>query len=229
LLVVWATVNIAITYVPLSFQRRLIMGEHLALSAIAGIGLAGILRNMAIWKWRALLAVCLALLFVTNGRFLARDIGNLSRNEGMFVGVRPYLYGAECDTLDWIRKYAPANSAFQPIPWSEVTETGAVYLSDITVAAFAPGITGHPVHFGHWGETPDFEGKINSWLYFMQPATTDEWRKSFLRDSGLRYLLFTQKTCGTRYPDFWNNPPSYLKRVEEASNRDVDLYEVDLN
>ena len=145
------------------------------------------------------------------------------------MGLRPYLYAAECDALDWIRKYAPPNSAVQPVPWSEATEKGEVYLSDISVAVYSPGITGHPVQFGHWGETPDFAGKIDSWLYFVQPTTTDDWRKIFLRGAGLRYLLFTQKASGTRYPVFWNNPPSYLKRVEEASNADVELYEVDLN
>ena len=229
LLVAWATINIAITYVPISFQRRLLMGEHLPISALAGIGLAGLLPGIAVWKWRTLLIASLPLLFVTNGRFLARDMNNLAANESMYNVVRPYVYAAESGALDWIREHTPPDSPVQPVPWSETTDRGEVFLSDITLATYLPGITGHPVHVGHWGETPDFAGKIESWVYFMQPTTTDDWRKTFLRGTGLRYLLFTQKVSGTRYPAFWSHPPSYLKRVEEASNAEVDLYEVDVN
>jgi hypothetical protein len=229
LLVAWTTLNIALTYLPISFQRRLLMGEHLPISALAGIGLAGILPGIAIWKWRILLIASLPLLFVTNGRFMARDMDNLAVNESMYKVVRPYVYAAESSALEWIREHTPTDSPVQPIPWSEMTDKGEVFLSDITLATYSPGVTGHPVHLGHWGETPDFAGKIESWIQFMQPTTTDEWRQSFLRGTGLRYLLFTQKVSGTRYPAFWSNPPTYLKRIEEASNADVDLYEVELN
>ena len=228
LLIAWTIINILITYIPISFQRRLLMGEHLPISALAGIGLAGILPALPAWKWRLVLAGLMPLLFVSNGRFLMRDMDNLSVNQSMYTVVRPYMYSAESVALSWIRAHIPPGSAVQPIPWSEVTDKGEVFLSDITVATYSPGMTGHPVHMGHWGETPDFGGKVESWVYFMQPTTPDEWRQDFLRDSGLRYLLFTQRVSGTRYPPIWSNPPSYLKRIVEASNADVDLYEIDL-
>jgi hypothetical protein len=116
LLVAWTTINIAITYVPISFQRRLLMGEHLPISALAGIGLAGILPGIAIGKWRLLLIASVLLLFVTNGRFLARDVANLKVNESMYTVVRPYLYAGESSALAWIREHTPPGAAVNPFP-----------------------------------------------------------------------------------------------------------------
>jgi hypothetical protein len=105
---------------------------------------------------------------------------------------------------------------------------------DNTVACFTPGLTGHPVNAGHWGETPDFPKAMNRWAAFIDPRMTDDLRKELLRSTGVRYILFTQKH--RQWPDeaqenaalalFRTNPPPYLRLIPEASNADADVYEV---
>ena len=147
---------------------------------------------------------------------------------------RPYLYAGEVRALQWIRLHAPAEAPIQPLPWIRREDRKVAFI-DTTVAAFAPGITGHPVHAGHWGETPDDFGEtMGLWREFQMPNTTDQWRRDLLRLTGVKYILFTQKHDETGDPAtesrlltvFRANPPHYLRLIPEASNEDADVYEV---
>ena len=78
---------------------------------------------------------------------------------------------------------------------------------------------------GHWAETPDFAGAIRAWARFVAPEASDEERRSLLRRTGVRYLVFSQKHDGAVAP-FRSGIPSYLRLVPDASNADADVYEV---
>ena len=93
----------------------------------------------------------------------------------------------------------------------------------------------NPVHAGHWGETPEFGKTMNRWARFVRPDTPDDERRKLLRESGVRYLLFTQKHDETHdevvekslLSLFRTHPPSYLRLLPEASNADADVYMVE--
>lgn len=242
LLVVWAVVNLAIAYLPVPFQRKLVMGEHIALAMLAGAGvwwlteLAGAVRIVDVGArrlgYRALLVVA-ALVPLTNVRSLARDIDDLTVNRGP---VRRFLYAGEVAALRWIRQHGEPGTSIQPLPWVVSGADGRAAFFDYSIACFAPALTGHPVNAGHWGETPDFMTRMMRWAQLTEPSTTSTQGAALLRESGVRYVVFSQKRdeAGKSAADrarlamFRERRLPWLRLVPEASNADADVYEVTL-
>ena len=230
LLLIWATMNFLAIYLPVPFQRKMIMGEHIPLAMLAGLGLCWLLRRLQGRAWTGAVARVIVVLSLTNLRFLQRDIEQF-REKNKFV--RSHLYAGEVQSLEWLKEYAPPDVPIQPLPWV-IADAGDIRVDDISVACFAPGLTGHPVNAGHPAETPHFEKAIQQWVRFILPTTPDEWRIDLLRRSGSRYVLSSQKhdetsvelVGRTLLSTFRNNPPPYLHRIPEASNDDADVYEV---
>ncbi len=230
-LCVWAVANVLAAYVPVSFQRKMLMGAHVPIALAAGVGLRTLVgRIKRPWSASALGA---ALIFVglTNIRFMLRDRGAL-RHGG--ETVRAFMLPGERSALDWIRKNVPRDVTIQPLPWIAVSPGGRTGFVDTTVACFAPGITGNRVHAGHWGETPDFGATMGLWSRFLMPDTPDEWRRELLRRTGVRYLIFSQRRAETADPAaaaLLEGSPvrslaPYLRPVAEASGPDADVFEV---
>ena len=230
---VWAIVGFALPYAPFPFQRKLLMGEHLPLAALAGVGIRRLLGFAQGRTFAALLGSLVVLTSLTNVRFLLRDAAAFAQDRAQSGIQRPYMYAGEVAALDWIQRNAPKGVPIQPLPWITLTPEGKVAIADTTVAAFAPGLTGHPVNAGHWGETPDFPEAIGRWRQFLLPNTTDDMRVQLLRATGVRYVLFTQKHAEIADPGddrlltvFRSHPPGYLRFIPEASNSDADVYAV---
>lgn len=237
LLVTWAVANLAAAYLPVPYQRKMLMGVHLPIAMLAGVAVATALGKLRGRAWTAALAGCVVLLGITNVRFLARDAGNFMDNRGQSRIQRPYLYEGEIHALAWIRRNAPADAAVQPIPWIAVAPDGAVGFVDTTVACLAPGLTGHPVNAGHWGETPEFATTMGRWVQFLLPRTSDATRRDLLRESRIRYVIFSQKreeTRGGEADALLSASPvpgrvPYLVRIPAASSDDTDVYQVALD
>jgi len=233
-LAAWAVANPLVSYLPVSFQRKMLMGTHLPVAILAGVALAAALARLRGRAWALATALCVVALFPTNARFLLRDAQNAIENRAQTNIQRPFLTTGELESLSWLRRNAPRGDAIQPLPWVGVAPDGAVGFADATVACFAPGLTGHAVHAGHWGETPDFGPTMNLWVRFLHPGTPDAWRQGLLRRSGVRWLLFSQKhredaalARGLADRRTLDSLP-YLRRRAEASNEDADFYEVTL-
>src|SRR2546421_6878274 len=62
LLIVWAVVNLAVAYLPVAFQRKMLMGEHVPLVILAGITLGRIPGH----AWRTAMALVLLAVCPTN-------------------------------------------------------------------------------------------------------------------------------------------------------------------
>ncbi len=226
LLVAWAVMSLAVAYLPVPFQRKLIMGVHLPISILAGVAIAGLLSERKGAAWTAGALACVLALVPSNLLFLLRDAKTLKAN-GAPGSIRPYLRDGEVKALRWVREHGAAGAALQPIPWLAESEGGRVAVTDISLALYAPGLTGRPVHCGHMGETPDFQEKLLSWARFALPGETDASRRDWLRRSKVRYLIFSQKHDG-ELPIFglFRRPPPYLRRIKEASSPDADVFEV---
>lgn len=228
LLAVWAVANAAIAYAPVPFQRKMLMGTHIPIAILAGAGLHALLAGLPGGGRRAALAGAVALLGLTNLRFMARDMANFQQNLGQSRIQRPYMYGGEVRALAWLRENTSPGEAIQPLPWIMVGEDGRVGFVDTTAACFAPGLAGRPVNAGHWGETPDFQRTMGRWREFLLPTTSDDARRALLRQTGVKYLLFSQvpeETRNARTTDvlrwIWETPPAYLVRVAEASSAEA--------
>jgi hypothetical protein len=240
LLVVWAVVNVAVSYLPKTpFQRKMLQGAHIPIAILAGIGVVWLLSRFLMTKTRPpdsllqrLLPVCLVLfLSLTNGRFVLRDIGNYADNRAQTKLQRPFLQPGEMEALQWIAAHTPKDAALQPLPWVQAVSDRQFAPTDASVACFAPGLINRHVYCGHWGETPDFPAKLSELSRFAMPGTTDDARIALLRKMQVRYLLFSQKALSDESADLLmpmfreRAPlPPYLTRV--YSNPDADVYAV---
>jgi hypothetical protein len=239
LLLVWAVANLAISYVPTEFQRKLLQGEHFPIAILGGIGAAWLFARMRLrgWQfWTAATGLTL-LLGITNYRFAMRDIENDEINLSQTRQQRPYLQHGEIEALEWIDRHVPKAVAIQPLPYLELTSPDAdghrkIAAKDMSVACFLPGLTGHKVYCGHWGETPYYGDKLKELQNFARPQTTDQQRIDLLRHMKVGYIVYSQKDANDTDADLLApmfrskvTPPDYLKLV--YSNRDADIYRVD--
>lgn len=232
-LIVWAVMNIAVAYLPhVAFQRKMLMGAHIPLAILAGLGLTALTRRLEGRQWSLAIGITIVFLFLTNLRFMGKNMAELPVNKDY---VRSYMYAGEVAALDWLREHAPEGVAIQPLPWvSRNPDNGRIGFTDNTVACFAPGLTGHPVNAGHWGETPDFGKTMGRWAQFVRSEAPEEYRQTLLRETGVRYILFTQKHDETGDETIENSTlslfrsqtPPGLRLIPEASNADADVYEV---
>ncbi len=234
----WVMMQMAAAYIPVAFQRKMLQGEHMPMAILAGLGAAWLF-----WRMRKstpqFRAVCQTALLVvctlTNVRFLLRDVKDASADLVQTGQQRPYLTSGELAAMRWIKQNTPQNAAIQPLPWVRLITTpyGDQKLAptDMSDACFLPGITGRHVYCGHWGETPNYGGKLARIVRFALPTTTDEQRLKMLQRMRVQYLIFSQKDPGdTSAPQL--APmfcgliplPSYLQRV--YSNPDADVYKV---
>jgi hypothetical protein len=247
LLVVWMTVNVAVAYAPVSFQRKLIQGAHFPIAILAGIGFAWLLSKRRApggqSEWVLLTALATLLLFLTNGRFIARDIQNDRQNIALTGIHRPYVQPGEIEALHWLAAHTSKADAVQPLFWiagywrdERDLQAGAppakVGVTDMTLAVITPGEIDRRVYTGHWGETPDFGSTMSAMIGVLRANTPDDVRRDLLRRMGVRYLVFSQKApdpeADRLMPMFRGQSPlpPYLQRV--YSNPDADVYRIDL-
>lgn len=239
LIVVWAVVNVAVSYLPHTpFQRKLIQGAHVPIAILAGIGAADLYRH---WSSRrdspipfaAYATIMTCLLAVTNGRFVAREIENATMDRVQTQMHRPYLQRGELEALDWVKQHGAAGDALQPMPWVGEPEPGKIAPTDFTLACVTPGFIDRHVYAGHWGETPEYGAKLTQLVRFALPSTDDAHRVALLRAMRVRFLIWSQKgqndEAADRLAPMFRGlvaVPPYLALVH--SNHDADVYEVKL-
>lgn len=237
----WSVANLAAAYLPTTFQRKLLQGEHIPIALLAGAGMVGLLTHpgsrIPTRYHLPLVAVTALLLSITNIRFMIRDMSNFQADLSQTRQQRPYLRTGEWLALKWVEAHVPTRVPVQPLPYVHLMHSpdGRTKLAatDMTLACFTPGMTHHKVYCGHWGETPDYGAKLQELAHFSLPDTTDEERLALLHKMRVRYLLFSQKDpqdddADRLAPMFRGQAPAppYLHLV--YSNADADVYQADL-
>lgn len=181
LLVVWVVVNLVLLYLPIPLQRRLVLGLHLPLAMLAGLGLSrGVLPRLRAGR-RAVTAGILIFSALTNvfllfGAFLAATQHD----------ARLYLSADEKRALDWMRDHVPPDAVVLAAPQSGL---------------FIPAWAGQRVVYGHEFETIDAEEKKARVEAFFRG--TDD---TVLRDYGVNYVFVgpRERTLGNGAPpDDW--------------------------
>lgn len=232
ILPIWAVVNIAASYLPVLFQRKLLQGAHVPLCLLAAIGAAHLLRRY--WparNWRRLTTIEIALtVFLSAGSALylyldTRDIlaGFEQRR------YRSTLLTGEMSAMRWVARNTPRGAVVQAVPW---VSTDGEKPSDTTLALFLPGLTGRPEYAGHWAETPDFDARTADLIKFAFPRSSHSWsgadRAAFLRQSRIAYLVFSQKRDPAVDAGFVGNRPAIdgVVVTRAYGNADADVYRV---
>ena len=211
LLICWAAAGFITVYLPVSFQRKLIMGTHIPLSLMATLGLTGLAGYLAP-RWRtALLTLAIAVMLPSNLYFISRDAVRVVSNEAHTTGHVPFISENELKALAYLRDH---------------TRPDDVILSVAGLAVLIPGFTGRQVYYGHWGETPDFAAKLRKVSVFYRLDTSDQERRAFLKKCGITYVVGYHggSTAEMPFVDFEVEPASYLKPV--FSTEEVTVYRV---
>jgi len=188
LMATWAVAGVLVAYVPVAFQRKLLMGVHVPLCVLAGAALAHLTARLPgnLPRIAALGAILLTL--PTNLWFVTRDLGRLTENVGS-TDHRPYLTRAENDALLWLRANTEPSDAVlvAPDPTAHLRFPYRPLLPHLSV--YVPAIAGNVVYNGHWGETPDFVRKLGEMLAFFKANASDEKRVALLQSNDVRYVL----------------------------------------
>ncbi len=236
LLLTWAVAGVAVAYLPLPFQRKLLMGAHLPLCLLAGAVLA---------QWAARLpgdlpriALAGAVLFTTptNVWFLARDMSHLAQNASA-TSHRPRLTAGEREALRWLRDNTGPRDAVLVAPDPTSHQRFPFFPLRPHLAAYVPALAGNVVYNGHWSETARYGEKLAAATEFFRAGTPDAFRIGLLRAAGIRYVLHVnalgtaslrdEKGAVVYAPAPWPaSAPPYLRPV--FRNREITIYRVDL-
>lgn len=184
-LLCWAIVGVGLQYLPrifalvgihlpMNFERKMVMGAHLPLCALAGWGLWLMVRHLPARRALLVTAVVIALTTPSNIRWLIRDAQNLIRNMANTGMHRAYMEPEEWEAIQWLAQNTRPEEAVLTFP---------------SFGVFIPPFAGNRVYAGHWGETPQFAERLRETLRFLDARRSDEERYDLLRRAKVRYIV----------------------------------------
>ncbi|MEN6356229.1 MAG: hypothetical protein ABFD83_04000 [Armatimonadota bacterium] len=172
LLIVWSVVGFALPYIPISQQRKLVMGLHIPLCILCAYALCKLIARVPSSYRRSVFLILMLVMAMSNVKFVAQDMRLLSVGRTA-THYAPFMSNSDLSAMRWLREHTRVDDTVFAAP---------------TFALFTPAFTGHQVYYGHWSETPDYASKINDWFDFVNPGATDEVRSYILRETGAKYV-----------------------------------------
>ena len=190
LLLVWAVVAIAIAYVPVSFQRKLLMGAHLPLCIVGGATLAAVTEKLSGLLPTTVSVFAVLITVPSNLRLLVRDIALLPRNFAA-TQYRPYLRADEAAALRFLEKNAKQGEAVLVCPDMVAHRYSSSVLLPY-LGVYVPAYSSATAYAAHWSETAEFQNRKNGeQVRFFRANRTDEDREAFLAENPtIRYVLY---------------------------------------
>ena len=202
----WAVGGLLVCYLPFAFQRKMLMGEHIPLCLLAGVGAAWLAGKLRPQVRPLALAVLVAASLPSNVFFLVRDFRHLQHNRSE-THLSPFLSTSLVDVYGWLRLNTPADAAVVGFPG---------------LCTALPGEAGRAVWAGHWAETPSYGKKDAEFADAFDSLTPDADRHAFLESTHTQYLFYpndvseaTFKRHGEihTFVELSAAPPPYLTEV----------------
>jgi hypothetical protein len=187
LLITWAILGFIMLYLPISLQRRLMLGHFIPLAALAGLGIEAIAPSRR--RFALILAVTLALSIPSHLIVIGSGLFAVSRGEAGLV-----IPESDRDLLEWIEINLPGDS---------------LILAGLDTGNRLPAYSSARVLFGHPFETPssdDQEALVRKlWGWNGDPLLGLQ----ALREANVEYAFYgeEEKMLGD---------PSWLPLVELA-------------
>ncbi len=202
----WAVGGLLVCYLPFAFQRKMLMGEHIPLCLLAGVGAAWLAEKLRPPARNWVLAGLVGLALPSNALFLVRDFRHLQHNRSE-THLPPFLSVALIDVYHWLHAHTPPNAAVVGFPG---------------LCTALPGEAGRAVWAGHWAETPSYGAKDAEFADAFDAAAADSDRRAFLKSTGAQFLFYpndlskaTFKRHGMlhTFVELSAAPPPYLTEV----------------
>lgn len=175
----WVALVAMLLYAPFPTQRRYLLGVQTPLALLAAYGwsravlprLSKRLRPLATIVYLGLASVALIGVIAINAIALSQPQTHTD------VFYQP----DEARAFDWMRQ--------------EVSDKDVLVLTVADASGRGSGgrlvaAVGQRVYLGHWIETANFADKVANMRRFYDPATLDEWRKTFLKDISALYIWY---------------------------------------
>ena len=204
--VCWAVGGLLVCYLPFAFQRKMLMGEHLPLCLLAGIGAAWLVQRLTPRMQPLALAGLVLASLPSSALFLVRDFKHLEYNRSE-THLAPFLNNSLLDVYHWLRANTPENAAVVGFPG---------------LCTYLPGEAGRAVWAGHWAETPSYGKKDAQFADAFDAAASSADREAFLHGTGAQYLFYPNDTSQATFKRHGEihtfvpltaAPPSYLTPV----------------
>ncbi len=203
----WAVGGFLVCYLPFAFQRKMLMGEHLPLCLLAGVGAAWLAQRLAPSVRPLALAGLVLFSAPSNALFLVRDFKHLEYNRSE-THLAPFLSNSLVDVYQWLRVNTPENAAVVGFPG---------------LCTYLPGTAGRAVWAGHWAETPSYGAKDAEFADAFDSIASNIDRRAFLESTGAQYLFYPNdlsKATFKRHGELHTfveltaaPPPPYLTQV----------------
>jgi hypothetical protein len=178
-LLIWAVIQSALLYAPLSFQRRLVEGLQLPLSIAASIAVFWLTRRL----WRKRLSGNRRL-FLLVAIVIFASLTNLGFIAGQSIG-RGQASGAHD-----ARRYIPADLA-AAFDWLGANaKSGEVIFSSYLTGNLAPSMSGLTVYLGHYGMTLKSGEKGERVKAFYTGELADETAKAMFAEHRVSYVIY---------------------------------------
>ena len=204
--VCWAVGGFLVCYLPFAFQRKMLMGEHIPLCLLAGVGAAWLAEKLKPQVRTLALSALVLVSLPSNVFFLVRDFRHLQHNRSE-THLSPFLSTSLIDVYHWVHANTPADAAIVGFPG---------------LCTALPGEAGRAVWAGHWAETPSYGQKDAEFADAFDKLTSDSDRHAFLLSTHTQYLFYpndlakaTFKRHGElhTFVELTAAPPPYLTEV----------------
>ena len=202
----WAVGGLLVCYLPFAFQRKMLMGEHIPLCLLAGVGAAWLARRYTPRAPALTLSLLVLAAAPSNALFLLRDVHHLEHNKSE-THLFPFLPADLVNTYRWIRAHTPADAAIVSLPG---------------LCTYLPGEAGRVVWAGHWAETPQYGTKDRQFADAFDRAAPGDARRAFLAETGAQYLFYPNDVSTAtfkrrdglhQFVELTAAPPPYLNPV----------------
>jgi len=191
----WAAATLLLVYVPVSFQRKMIEGLHLALSYLAALAVAFGLPWLAEARWsrhlsandrhrrrsglvRVLVTAAVLLSLPSNVVFVYDTLQHVSVNYADLRHVLAppvYLTTDEVRALQWLARR---------------TTFDDIVLCSSLLGNHVPAWCRARVFSGHWAETLDFARTTHTVAAFYAPGLLPEARERIITDTGATFVIW---------------------------------------
>jgi hypothetical protein len=208
-LISWVFTVLLLSYFPIRFQRRLILGLHIPLTLLATNGIFKYvipwIKNKPFFK-KINEAILLLIIFVltipTNIRYIIDD---LYHTKTYYLNYN--LYNEDVEALKWVDKNIPSSETV---------------LASFVIGIYIPGWTGNKVYVGHYDQTINANEKLKRIRIFFNNETTINERINLIKESKARYIYYGpfERIVGT--PNF--DKMDFLKKIYQ--NEKVSIYKI---
>lgn len=197
MLLSWLLAFLVLAYMPLGFERRLVMGVHILLCILAIKAVV----NFKIDKTLVVIAI-IALTMQSNIKFIIDHLADVNKFQ-----LNYNLYENDLKAFEWLKNNAKKDD---------------VILCSLGIGVYIPGRTGRKVYLGHYDQTVNFPEKLKYLGKFYDESTSDDFRLALLKINNIKYIYYGEfeRYMGT----FKINESSFLEKCYE--NEGVKIFRV---